>query len=124
MLQISLYRATFLVGMLCLFLAPAGQAETLTVSYTEPSASATLARTTIYWCTGSTCANWREATLASGATARQPSDNGNGLDAKSIPIRIDLAQGSLPLTVRIRVTATDTSGNETAGVITSHTFSP
>ena len=92
-------------------------AEQLTVDYTEPTASATLAHTTVYWCRGATCTNW---TVAS----KQLSDNGNGGDAKSVAIQIPLTAGTLPVTIRVRVTATSTSQNETAGVFDTHTFSP
>ena len=90
-------------------------AEQITVNYTEPTASATLAHTTVYWCRGATCTNY---TVAS----KQVSDDGNGGDAKSIPINVPLTAGTLPLTIRVRVTATDTSGNETAGATSTHTF--
>jgi hypothetical protein len=111
-------------GALLLALPSLALAEQLTVAYTEPTASGTLARTTIYWCMGATCTDWREATLPNGSTARQASDDGNGGDAKSIPILIELRGGTLPQTVRIKVDVTDTSGNTTAGAITSHTFNP
>lgn len=115
------WRWGFLLWLLWVGLS---SAEQITVEYTEPVASGTLARTTIYWCSGATCTNWREATLANGSTARQASDDGNGGDVKSIPIQLALTAGTLPLTIRVRVTATDTSGNETAGAITTHTFNP
>jgi hypothetical protein len=106
-------------GLLLLLLLIPGMAlaEPLTVKYTEPTASATLAYTSIYWCKGPSCTNWILAT-------RVPSDNGNGGDAKSIQIQIPLAAEELPVTVRVRVTATDTSGNETSGTTPApHTFS-
>lgn len=95
--------------------AALSQAEQLTVNYTEPSAAGTLARTTVYWCRGSTCTDWKPC----GARA---SDNGNGSDPQSVPCQIPLTAGTLPQTIRVRVTATDTSGNESAGATATHTF--
>jgi len=96
-------------------------AEVIDFTYTEPLASATpgktLAYTTSYWCRGATCTNWTPA-------VKVLSDNGAGGDTKTVPISVELTAGTLPLTVRLRVTATDTTGNTTAGAITTHTFSP
>lgn len=105
------------IGVILLGWALPAYSEQLTVDYTEPTASATLAHTTVYWCRGATCTNW---TVAS----KQLSDNGNGGDAKSVTIQIPLTAGTLPVTIRVRVTATSTSQNETAGVFDTHTFSP
>ena len=104
--------------LVCMLLGTTvARAEPLTVEYTEPTATATLAYTSIYWCKGATCTSWILAT-------RVVSDNGNGGDFKSIQIQIPLTADELPVTVRVRVTATDTSGNETAGTTpASHTFS-
>ena len=102
-------------------LACSVHAEPLTLTYTEPLASATpgktVAYTTVYWCRGATCTNWTPAQT-------RLSDNGAGGDVKSVPIQVELTAGTLPLTIRLRVTATDTTGNTTAGAITTHTFSP
>jgi hypothetical protein len=95
-------------------------AEQVTVNYTEPTASATLAYTTVYWCIGAGCTDW--------VVVKEPkkgivaSDNGNGGDVKAVPLLVPLTQGTLPLTIRVKVTATDTATNETTGVIASHTF--
>ena len=109
---------TRLALLLCLLATPA-LAETITFNYTEVVASGgkTLAYSTVYWCRGATCTNWTNA-------SKQLSDNGAGGDAKAIPVSIPLTAGTLPLTIRFRVTMTDTTGNETAGAFTTHTFSP
>jgi hypothetical protein len=103
--------------VLSLALALPLAAEPVQVNFVEPSASGTLAYITVYWCLGTSCTDWRTET-----GLRLPSDNGNGLDPKSIIFQVPLTQGQLPVTVRAKVTATDTSGNETSGVIVSHTF--
>lgn len=92
-------------------------AEQITVNYTETTAPSTLLHTTVYWCRGATCTNWTPA-------GKQLSDNGSGGDAKSVPIQVPLTAGTLPITIRIRVTGTSTTGNETAGAFTTHTFNP
>lgn len=108
-------RLILLCALLCTFPLLV-RAESLQVNYTEPTATATLAYTTISWCKGASCTNWLPV-------SRVASDDGNGADAKSITINIPLNQSELPVTVRVRVTATDTAGNETSGVIDTHTFS-
>lgn len=119
-LSARLIKPMVLLLMLLMLLVSAVQGEQITVNYTEPVATPpttpTLARTIIFWCYGSTCENWREA-------SRQESDDGNGGDAKSIPINIELIGGTLPITIRVKVAVMDTSGNITAGTITSHAFS-
>ena len=96
-------------------LARVALAEPITVNYTEPIESATLAHTTVYWCRGASCTNWVRA-------AKHTSDDGNGSDEKSTPILVELAIEELPLTVRVKVTATNVSGNTNAGTIVTHTF--
>lgn len=105
----------FLTICSLILLASIACAEPITADYTEPTASGTLAKTTVYWCRGATCTNW---TIAS----TQTSDNGNGGDAKSVQFQVPLTAGTLPVTIRVRVTATDTSQNETAGAFSTHTF--
>jgi len=103
-----------LIGVVCRVAA-----EPATVNWTEPVASATLAFTTVYWCLGTSCTNW-----VTGPELKKISDNGNGGDAKSLIISVPLVQGTLPVVMRAKVTATDVNNNETSGVIVSHTFSP
>jgi len=90
-------------------------AEPVPTTVTEPTAAGTLSYTRVYWCPGVTCTDWRQV-------AHFQSDNGNGGDVKSFTFTVPLVQGTLPLTIRIRAAATDTSGNETAGAIITHTF--
>ena len=92
-------------------------AEPVTVNWTEPTASATLAFTTVYWCLGTGCTDWK-----SGPEFRKKSDDGNGADSKSLVMDIPLVEGTLPVVLRVKVTATNTSNNETAGEIATHTF--
>lgn len=101
-----------------LLFAKVAMAEPATVNWTEPTASATLAYTTVYYCMGAGCTNW-----LSGTEFRKTSDNGNGGDAKSLTFIVPLIQDALPQTLRVRVTATDINNNETSGTIASHTFS-
>jgi hypothetical protein len=94
------------------------QAEPVQVDWTEPTASGTLAHTTVYWCLGTGCTNW-----TSGLEFRKGSDNGNGGDAKTLTFVVPLAEGTLPIVLRVKVTATSTSNNENTGTIVEHTFS-
>jgi hypothetical protein len=106
------------MGGACLLLwAHLAGAEPVLVEWTEPTASATLAFTTVYWCLGTGCTAWK-----SGPEFRKTSDNGNGGDAKSLTFNVPLVAGTLPVVLRVRVAATDISNNETAGVIATHTF--
>jgi hypothetical protein len=107
-----------LSGLFIGFLASNVMAEPATVNWTEPTASGTLASTTVYWCLGTNCVDWK-----TGPEFKRTSDNGNGGDAKSLTFIVPLVQGSLPVILRVKVTATDTNNNETSGVIVSHTFS-
>lgn len=111
-----MYRLFWALSALCLF-ASLVSAEQVTINYTEPTASGTLAYTTVYWCLGASCTDWQTS-----QDLKRTSDNGNGGDAKAVPLQVRLTQGTLPVTVRVRVTATDTSNNETSGAIASHTF--
>ena len=93
-------------------------AEPVVVEWTEPTAAGTLAFTTVYWCLGTGCTDWK-----SGQEFRKVSDNGNGGDVQSLTFNAPLVQGSLPIQLRVKFTATDTSNNETSGTINTHTFS-
>jgi len=112
-------RRLFLILVCLIGLAHRVAAEPATVNWTEPVASATLAFTTVYWCLGTNCTNW-----VTGPELKKTSDNGNGGDAKSLIIVVPLVEGTLPVVLRVKVTATDINNNETSGVIASHTFSP
>ena len=107
--------------LLCL--ASSVAAEIVTVSYTEPVVTgglpAPLSHTTIYWCQNTSCTDWHKED-----NAIQRSDDGVGGDAKSVALIVRLTQGTLPITIRVKVTATDRNYNETSGVIAEHTFSP
>ena len=92
-------------------------AEPATVTWTEPTASGTLAFTTVYWCLGTGCVNW-----TTGSELRRLSDNGNGGDVKTHVLDVPINAADLPVVLRVRVTATNTSNNETSGVIVTHTF--
>ena len=111
-----------LLGLgLLLGLVSLAAAEIVTVSYTEPVVTgglpAPLSYTTIYWCQGASCTDWHKED-----NAIQRSDDGVGGDAKSVALIVRLTQGTLPITIRVKVTATDQNYNETSGVIATHTF--
>lgn len=93
-------------------------AEPVLLEWTEPTAAGTLAFTTVYWCRGAGCTNWQ-----SGQEFRRVNDDGNGGDVQSLTFDVPLVQGTLPVTLRVKFTATDTSNNETSGTIATHTFS-
>lgn len=92
-------------------------AESALIGWTEPTASGTLAYTTVYYCTGVSCVNW-----VTSSELRKKSDNGNGGDAQSLTIVVPLVQGTLPKTFRVKITATDVNQNETSGAIQTHVF--
>ena len=108
-----------IIGIVAVLVCLAGQvwAEPATITWTEPVSAGTLAFTTVYWCLGTGCTDWK-----TGPEFRRGSDNGNGGDAKSHVLNVPLTEGTLPVVLRVKITATDTSNNETAGVIDTHTF--
>lgn len=103
------------IGLLTL--AGRVSAEPATISWTEPAAAGTLAFTTMYWCIGTGCTDWK-----TGPEFKKTSDNGNGGDAKSVVLQVEIREEDLPVVLRVRVTTTSTSNNETTGVIVEHTF--
>lgn len=110
-------RFLLVCAVLCV-LVKSASAEQATTNWTEPTASGTLAYTTMYWCVGVGCTDWK-----TGSEFRRNSDNGNGGDAKSHVMNVPLVQGTLPQTFRVKITATDTSLNESSGTIVQHVFS-
>lgn len=83
----------------------------------EPTASGTLSFTTVYWCPGVGCTDWSMR-----APTHCVSTQGTGGRTKKVVLSIPVIEGSLPRTVRFKVTATDIFQNETAGVTIDHTF--
>ena len=107
--------AGLLVGCLAVGVA----AEPVYIIWREPTASGTLSFTTVYWCLGASCVTWQTDPVL-----QCVSRDGSGGRTKKTILHIPLVENTLPVTVRFKVTATDTSQTETSGVITSHTFSP